>query len=161
MNKTFTSIATLMFTMTTLACGGVESEQTDMTLRVFAPIATEAGTTARVETQNVMTGEFELLREISVLEIDDVAIEQEAIKGVMVELADAAGNPLFNTIVYFDGAVAAAPVDLSVKVPQNEEMKVRMQLVAETEAKFYPEVYEEILNAEMVQVQMVPVQTVR
>ena len=161
MNKTFTSIATLIFTMTTIACGGVESEQTDMTLRVFAPIATEAGTTTRVETQNVMTGEFELLREISVLEIDEVKVEQEAIRGVMVELADATGNLVFNTIVYFDGAVAAAPVDLSVRVPQNEDMKVRMQLVVETEEKFYPKVYEEILTAEMVQVQMVPIQTVR
>ena len=161
MKKTFTLVATLMFAMMTLACGGAESEETDMTLRVFAPIATEAGTTTRVEAQNAMTGEFELIKEISVLEIDEVEVDQEAIRGVMVELAGSAGNPVFSTIVYFDGAVAAAPVDLRVKVSQDEEMKVRMQLVVETEEKFYPEVYEEILTAERVEVQMVPIQTVR
>ena len=161
MKKTAKIFVTMMFTMATVACGSAESTDSDMTLRIFPPIATESGTTTQVEVQNPVSGEFERIQEISLVDVGDIQVNEEAIKGVLVELGGATGTPVFSTIVYFDGAVAAAPVELVTKVPAGTEMKVRMQLVVEAEEKVYPEVFEKVLMAEQVNVQMMPVETVR
>ena len=114
----------------------------DITLRVIPPIATESGITAQVEVQSPVSGEFERIQEISLVDIGDILVNEEAIKGVLVELGGTTGTPIFSTVVYFDGAVAAAPVELVTKVPAGTEVTVRTQLVVESEEKVFPEVYE-------------------
>jgi len=161
MKKTAKILVTLMFTMAAVACGSADSTDSDITLRVIPPIATESGTTAQVEVQSPVSGEFERIQEISLVDIGDILVNEEAIKGVLVELGGTTGTPIFSTVVYFDGAVAAAPVELVTKVPAGTEVTVRTQLVVETEEKVFPEVYEKVLMAEQINVQMMPVETVR
>ena len=161
MKKTAKILVTLMFTMAAVACGSADSTDSDIILRVIPPIATESGTTAQVEVQSPVSGEFERIQEISLVDIGDILVNEEAIKGVLVELGGTTGTPIFSTVVYFDGAVAAAPVELVTKVPAGTEVTVRTQLFVESEEKVFPEVYEKVLMAEQVNVQMMPVETVR
>ena len=161
MKKTAKIFITLMFTMATVACGGSESSQSDMTLRIVPPIATEHGTTTEIKVQSPVSGAFERVQEISLVEVGELQVNEEAVRGVVVELTGSSGIPVFSTTVYFDGAVAAAPIDLVTKVPVDEEMKVRMQLVVEAEEKVYPEVFEKVLMAQEAHVEVVPIQTVR
>ena len=162
MKKSLSIFATILVATATIACGSEQADTDTATLRIFSPIAMPSGVMTRVEYRSSESAAFEVLEKISIRDIGGVEVNDGVIQGLSVELGESGNNvPVFATTVYFDGAMAAQPVDLSVPVPADAQVKLRMQLVTESQERLYPKVYEKVLTAQQVERQEQPIVTVR